>query len=191
MSDQDAHQRDDHQGHLQLQYQPALPLPNGKVCVWLFLSTEIMFFAGLIGTYIVLRFGAVTWPEPHDVHISEPIGAFNTFVLICSSVSIVLCLEAARANKTGQAKFFMLVTLALGSLFLGVKAFEYKSKFAHGIYPQQPHSLIYEKPNLYYVAEIKKTLMEQRRELELAADEESDVNEEDAERIAEIDTIYT
>lgn len=190
MSDQDAHQRDDHQGHLQLQYQPALPLRNGKVCVWLFLSTEIMFFAGLIGTYIVLRFGAVTWPGPHDVHISEPIGAFNTFVLICSSVTIVLCLEAARANKTGQAKFFMLVTLALGSLFLCVKAFEYKSKFAHGIFPQKPHSLIYEKPNLYYVSEIKKTLMEQRRELELGAGEEGVVNDEDVERIAEIDTIF-
>ena len=52
---------DDHaHGHIHLQYQPALPLPNGKVCMWLFLSTEIMFFAGLIGTYIVLRFGAPT-----------------------------------------------------------------------------------------------------------------------------------
>lgn len=58
-----------------------------------------MFFAGLIGTYIVLRFGAKTWPVPHAVHLSEPIGAFNTFVLICSSVSIVLCLESARINK--------------------------------------------------------------------------------------------
>ena len=77
---------------VKLQYQPALPIPNGKACLWLFLSTEIMFFAGLIGTYIVLRFGAVAWPKPHDVHLSEPIGAFNTFVLICSSVSVVLAL---------------------------------------------------------------------------------------------------
>ena len=125
-----------------------------------------MFFAGLIGTYIVLRFGAVTWPEPHDVHISEPIGAFNTFVLICSSVSIVLCLEAARASKTGQAKFYMLVTLALGSLFLGVKAYEYKSKFAHGIFPQKPRSLINEKPNLYYVSELKTKLMAKRGDVD-------------------------
>ena len=44
-----------------LQYQPGLPIPLGKTIVWLFLSTEIMFFAGLIGTYTVLRFGA------HDV----------------------------------------------------------------------------------------------------------------------------
>ena len=53
-------------GHVHLVYQPALPIANGKCCLWLFLSTEIMFFAGLIGTYIVLRFGAPagTWPLP-------------------------------------------------------------------------------------------------------------------------------
>src|SRR5215813_13308241 len=124
-------------------YQPALPIPNGKTCLWLFLSTEIMFFAGLIGTYIVLRFGAIAWPTPEDVHLSEPIGAFNTFVLICSSVTIVLALEAGKANKSGLARLFLLVTLILGSVFLGVKMYEYRAKFQHGIYPWKPHSLIY------------------------------------------------
>ena len=57
-----------------------------------------MFFAALIGTYIVLRFGAGL-AAPHAVHFSEPIGAFNTFVLICSSVTIVLALDVRRANK--------------------------------------------------------------------------------------------
>src|SRR4051812_22025997 len=102
--------------HLTLEYQPGLPLSNSKLIIWLFLSTEIMFFAGLIGTYIVLRFGAPTWPVPHEVHLSEPIGAFNKFVLICSSVTIVLALEAALANKSGLAKLFMLVTLVLGGV---------------------------------------------------------------------------
>src|SRR6187401_3871320 len=96
----DAHGHAPHGG---FQYQPALPIPNGKTCLWLFLSTEIMFFAGLIGTYIVLRFGAIAWPAPHDVHLSEPIGAFNTFVLICSSVTIVLALEAAKLNHASKA----------------------------------------------------------------------------------------
>src|ERR671913_297287 len=93
-----------------LAYQPALPIPNGKTCLWLFLSTEIMFFAGLIGTYIVLRFGAIAWPTPHDVHLSEPIGAFNTFVLICSSVTVVLAFEASKANKASAAKLWILAT---------------------------------------------------------------------------------
>lgn len=146
----------DHAHHPpKLEYQPALPLPNAKLFMWLFLSTEIMFFAALIGVYIVLRFGAVSWPTPHAVHLSEPIGAFNTFVLICSSVTVVLALESARANKAGAAKFWMAVTLALGSLFLLVKAYEYQQKFSHGIYPSSPRSMIYEKPDLEYGSAVR------------------------------------
>lgn len=136
-------------------YHPGLPIRNGKVIVWLFLSTEIMFFAGLIGTYIVLRFGAPSWPLPSQVHLVEPIGAFNTFVLICSSLTIVLSIEAARRNQSAAAKGWLLLTLALGSVFLGVKAYEYKAKFAHGIYPMSPRSQIWEKANLYYVAAVR------------------------------------
>jgi cytochrome c oxidase subunit 3 len=149
---------DDHHGHLQLVYQPSLPMSNGKTFMWLFLSTEIMFFAGLIGTYIVLRFGAPIWPLPHDVHLSEPIGAFNTFVLICSSVTIVLALESARANKSDQAKLWLVGTFCLGSVFLLVKAYEYNAKFAHGIYPRSPRSLIHEKADLEYVAAVRTRL---------------------------------
>lgn len=147
-----------HHEHIELEYQPALPLSGGKLFMWLFLSTEIMFFAALFGTYIVLRFGAPAWPTPHDVHLVEVLGAFNTFVLICSSVSIVLALESARANRTGQAKGWMFLTLILGSLFLGVKAFEYNSKFAHGIYPAKPRGMIYEKADLKYVAAVRARL---------------------------------
>src|SRR5688572_22911505 len=116
-----AHSADSHaHGHLKLEYQPALPIPNGKVILWLFLSTEIMFFAGLIGTYIVLRFGAPagTWPRPHDVHLLEWIGGINTTVLILSSVTIVFALEAARANKHALARFAVLITFLLGCVFL-------------------------------------------------------------------------
>jgi cytochrome c oxidase subunit 3 len=147
-----------------LTYHPGLPIPNGKTCLWLFLSTEIMFFAGLIGTYIVLRFGAIAWPTPHDVHLSEPIGAFNTFVLICSSVTIVLGLEAARMNQTAKAKGFILLTFLLGSVFLGVKAYEYQQKFAHGIYPVRPHGLIHDKADIHYAAAVRKRVEALRTE---------------------------
>ena len=141
-----------------LQYQPGLPIPLGKTIVWLFLSTEIMFFAGLIGTYTVLRFGAPTWPQTHEVHLSEPIGAFNTFVLICSSVTVVLALEAARANKAAQAKMFTFITLILGCVFLFVKGYEYYQKFSHGLYPWTPHSMMYEKVNLEYGSAVRQRL---------------------------------
>ena len=147
-------------GHLQLEYQPALPIPNGKVILWLFLSTEIMFFAGLIGTYLVLRFGspAGSWPGPHDVHVQEFWGALNTFVLICSSISIVLALEMARNGKAFWASLWMWVTFVLGCGFLGVKAYEYSGKFEHGIYPSKPRSLIHEKADIYYVAAVRDRL---------------------------------
>jgi len=156
-----------HHAAVTLQYQPALPIGRGKLCLWLFLSTEIMFFAGLIATYIVLRFGAPpgTWPVPHDVHLAEWIGATNTFVLICSSVTIVLALEASKQDRAGLAKFWMLMTFLLGSVFLGIKAYEYQQKFAHGIFPMKPHSRIYEKPDLYYVQGVRLKLAEQRDHL--------------------------
>ncbi len=142
-------------GHITLEYQPALPLRNGKLFMWLFLSTEIMFFAALIGMYIVLRFGSPTWPIPSEVHLSEPIGAFNTFVLICSSVTIVLALEFARANNDLGARGFLFLTLLLGCIFLGVKGYEYKAKFSHGLYPWYPRSRIYEKADVYYGAAVR------------------------------------
>ena len=159
-----AHATDHAHGHLKLEYQPSLPLNNGKLFLWLFLSTEIMFFAGLIGTYIVLRFGAPpgTWPSPHDVHLVETIGAINTFVLILSSVTIVLALEASRHNQAGLAKGWMLLTFVLGSTFLGIKAYEYQQKFAHGIYPAKPRSLLHDKADLDYVQAVKLNLAGKR-----------------------------
>lgn len=150
----------EHPQHVHLVYQPALPLSNGKLFMWLFLSTEIMFFAALIGAYIVIRFGAPVWPTPHDVHLVEVIGFFNTLVLVLSSVTIVYCLEAAKANKEGVAKAFMGVTLLLGTIFLGIKMFEYNAKFSHGIYPQPQHSRIFERADLFYASAVRQRLQE-------------------------------
>src|SRR5262245_15026854 len=114
-----------------------LPLTNGKLAMWLFLATEIMFFSGLIGAYIVLRFGTPPglWPKPHTMGVEEILGALNTFFLICSSVSIVLAHSALLKGKIGRAVLYVFITLALGAVFLGVKAYEYTHKWEHGIFP--------------------------------------------------------
>ena len=148
-----------------LEYQPALPIPNGKLCLWLFLSTEIMFFAGLIGAYIVLRFGAPAWPSTHDVHLVEWMGAVNTAVLIASSITVVLALEAAKQNNASLAKGWIVLTLVLGSVFLGVKGFEYRAKFSHGIYPGLPHSQIYESAGVNYAAAVRLRVAELKNPL--------------------------
>lgn len=130
-----------------------VPLSNGKLAMWLFLVTEIMFFTALIGTYLIIRNGApgvvdpvtkevrVPWPAPHDVHLEEWVGAFNTFVLICSSLTVVLAHWSLHNGRPGRALQFIAITLALGILFLGVKAYEYNGKFSHEILPGR----IYEK----------------------------------------------
>jgi cytochrome c oxidase subunit 3 len=146
--------------HIELKYQPAVPVPKGKLAVWLFLSTEIMFFTALIGTYIVLRFGAPegTWPTPEDVRVLEWLGAVNTFVLICSSVTVVFGMEAAKQNHPGKAKKWLLATFVLGCGFLGIKAYEYNSKFEHGIHPGTPRSLLYDRADLNYLSAVKANL---------------------------------
>jgi cytochrome c oxidase subunit 3 len=133
--------------HLDTHDEPALhmglPMPNGKLAMWLFLVTEIMFFTGLIGAYIVLRQsapvrgGVSLWPAPHDVHLAEIWGAVNTFVLICSSLTVVLAHWALGKGDVKKATQYIAVTLALGIVFLGIKAYEYKAKFDHGILPGQ------------------------------------------------------
>jgi len=114
-----------------------LAISNGKLAMWLFLVTEIMFFTGLIGTYIVLRNGSRDWPTPEQVHLVEWIGALNTFVLICSSFTVVLAHVAIAKNEVKQATKYIGITLALGAVFLAVKAYEYNAKFSHHILPGQ------------------------------------------------------
>jgi cytochrome c oxidase subunit 3 len=165
-------------GHVQLVYQPGLPLSRGKTIMWLFLSTEIMFFAALFGVYIVIRFGAFAWPKPHEVHLSEPIGAFNTFVLICSSVTVVLAFEMAKASKSTAAKMWLLLTFLLGGLFLGVKAYEYTAKFGHGIYPSgSPRSRLWERADLKYAAAVRQQITELRAPLDAKTDRTDEEND--------------
>lgn len=145
------------------------PVSNGKLAMWIFLATEIMFFTGMIGTYLVLRNGQpvpgsknFAWPTPHDVHLIEWIGAFNTFVLICSSLTVVLAHHALGLNDPRKAARYIAITLALGFVFLGVKAYEYNSKFAHQILPGR----IPERLDGSYGAEYFTKIRDQLRHLE-------------------------
>ena len=93
-----------------------IPLPNGKLAMWLFLVTEIMFFTALLGTYMILRNGQPTpsnpWPTPHDVHLAEWIGAANTFVLILSSFFVVLAHHFLHHGEVKKAARYIAATLA-------------------------------------------------------------------------------
>jgi cytochrome c oxidase subunit 3 len=99
-----------------------------------------MFFTALIGVYMIIRNSVPThdvikWPTPEDVHLVEWVGAFNTFVLILSSLTVVLAHYAAGNGDYKRAMQYVAATAALGVVFLGVKAWEYNSKFKHDILP--------------------------------------------------------
>ena len=112
----------------------ATGIPNGKLGMWVFLASEVMFFTGLIGAFVVLRMGHPAWPGSEG-HLSVPMGTLNTLILISSSVTIVLSLAASQCGAMPAAKGWLLATAALGSSFLGIKALEYSAKFSHHILP--------------------------------------------------------
>ncbi len=108
---------------------------NKKVGMWIFLGSEVMFFATLIGTYVVLRFGASdTWAAPGEV-LNVPVTAVNTFVLICSSVSMVKAFAAAEKGNVRGIRLWLAVTFLLGALFLSVQAYEYAELVSHDFTP--------------------------------------------------------
>jgi len=109
-------------------------IPSGKLGMWLFLASEVMFFAGLLTAYIVLRMSNPAWPGS-DGHLSVPMGTANTFVLICSSMTIVMALAASEEGSIAGVRKWLGVTLLLGTAFLVIKGFEYKAKFSHHIFP--------------------------------------------------------
>jgi cytochrome c oxidase subunit 3 len=113
-----------------------IPINNSKLGMWLFLGTEIMFFTAFIGTYIILRMGSPGWPTDTNVtHIKIFWGGLNTFVLILSSYFVVVSHDALLCKQYRKSWNFMLFTLLLGFVFLGIKGYEYYGKFDHDILP--------------------------------------------------------
>ena len=113
-----------------------IPISRAKLGMWLFLGTEIMFFTAFIGTYIVCFFGSPGWPtDTHQTHINIAAGGINTFVLILSSYFVVVAHEAMGLRNFARARQFLVYTMLLAFVFLGIKSYEYNGKFSHNILP--------------------------------------------------------
>lgn len=107
---------------------PDTGLYNAKLGIWLFLASEVMLFGGLFSAYILLRVSSDLWP--HGM-VSIPVGTFNTFVLIASSVTVVMSWASLKLGKLSAFKGYMAATIVCALGFLGVKSFEYYAKFTH------------------------------------------------------------
>ena len=108
-------------------------ITNGKIAMWLFLGSEVMFFTGLIGAYIVLRFGQTTWADPtaENYPLNIPLTAANTFLLICSSVTLVWGLQAIQAGDRKNGNWGLFLTTLFGAVFVAVQAYEYYELWHH------------------------------------------------------------
>jgi heme/copper-type cytochrome/quinol oxidase subunit 3 len=106
-----------------------------KLGMWVFLLSEVMFFTGLIGSYIILRFAhPEAFGAPGEV-LNVPLTALNTFVLICSSVTMVKAFAAIEQGDQEGLKNWLMATIVLGAAFVGVQAFEYTILVREGFVP--------------------------------------------------------
>ncbi|MGH7406770.1 MAG: cytochrome c oxidase subunit 3 [Candidatus Methylomirabilales bacterium] len=103
---------------------PLTPESWGKLGMWTFLVGDAMSFGGLLAGYGALRFGSADWPVPSNV-LGVPLTAFMTFLLICTSVTMVKGLAAIRKGDQGGLRNFLLLTILGGLMFLGLQAYEW------------------------------------------------------------------
>jgi cytochrome c oxidase subunit 3 len=134
----------DHQAHGHAAHHPALQhhfdnleqqKESATFGMWLFLVTEVLFFGGLFLAYLVYR---TKYPEAFVAgshHLNVKLGVINTGVLIGSSLTMAMAVWAAQVNRRKATVLFLLLTIVLGGVFLGIKYVEYTDKFEHHLVP--------------------------------------------------------
>jgi heme/copper-type cytochrome/quinol oxidase subunit 3 len=115
-------------------------IDNRKLGMWIFLASEVMLFAGFIGSFVNLRAANLVMFNEAAALLNRPLGALNTFLLITSSFSMAMGVGAMHRGDRARVKLALLVTIVLGSGFMVVKAIEYAQKFEHHY---TPHSNLF------------------------------------------------
>ncbi len=133
--------------------EPGMRVYNQKLGMWVFLASEIMFFTSLIGAYVILRFGAGPWALP-AVPLSEggsplniQLTALNTFLLICSSVTMVKAFASIEHGDQKGLRLFLVLTVLLGATFVSIQIVEYILLAREGFLPRCSAELAAVVPN--------------------------------------------
>jgi cytochrome c oxidase subunit 3 len=103
--------------------------------MWVFLATEVMFFGGMFLGYTVYRSFYPQAFASASNHLDLWLGTINTAVLICSSFTMALAVRAAQLGERRPIVVFLLLTMLLGAVFLGIKFTEYYAKFTEHLVP--------------------------------------------------------
>ena len=114
---------------------PGMMVYNMKLGMWVFLLSEVMFFTSLIGSYVILRYAHPEhWTDP-GVILNVNLTAGNTFLLICSSVTMVKAFAAIQQGDQKGLQRWLLFTILIGATFVGVQVYEYIALSAEGFVP--------------------------------------------------------
>ena len=110
-------------------------LNNRKLLMWTFLGSDVMFFGAFIATYLVYRGKSLVGPYPSEI-LNIPITSVSTFVLLMSSLAMVLGLHYVKEGDKNKGTLWILVVVLLGSVFMGFQFVEFR-EFAHlGLTPR-------------------------------------------------------
>jgi heme/copper-type cytochrome/quinol oxidase subunit 3 len=107
-------------------------LDNRKLLMWLFLGSECLFFGSFIAAFLLYRDRSVTGPYAKDLY-DIPFTSVSSFVLLMSSLSMVLALAAIQRGDIRGMRIWLLATSVLGMLFLGGQAFEFTEFYREGL----------------------------------------------------------
>jgi len=99
-------------------------LDNRKLLMWLFLASDCMFFGSLIGTFMTYKGRSVVPPSPHEV-FDIPYTSVSAFVLLMSSLTMVLALAAIQRGDAPRLRIWLITTALLGSVFIGGQYYEF------------------------------------------------------------------
>ncbi len=113
-------------------------LDSRKLLMWLFLASDCMFFGSLIGTFMTYKGRSLIPPSPHEI-FDIPYTSVSAFVLLMSSLTMVLALAAIQRNDPVRLRIWLIATALLGSVFIGGQYYEF-----HVFYQEQltlQHSL--------------------------------------------------
>lgn len=113
---------------------PDTGLYNAKFGIWLFLASEVMLFGALFSSYILLRTSASHWPRGWEF-LSVTAATINTFVLIGSSVTVIMAWSYLRLGNLKLGRIYIGATLFLAALFLVFKGIEYSHEFHEHRFP--------------------------------------------------------
>lgn len=105
-------------------------LDHRKLVMWVFIASECIFFAALMATYLVYR-GKTPFADGLH-HLDLNVASFNTFILLASSLTMVLSLQAIEQGKRNRMIVLLILTVVFGGLFLGGQVYEYSALFNEG-----------------------------------------------------------